>query len=330
MYNGNFSLWCDFIESDFLDGDFKKFIANGDFNGATSNPSIFKNAITTNEKYREASKNLENKTPKQKYEILAMRDIRRAAEIMLRNFCEGDDGFISIEVDPNLMSSKEIYKEGKRLYSAIGMPNVTIKVPATKEGIDAMSDLIEKGINVNATLIFSPEQTKECLSAMKKGTKKFQKRFPNANLPKCVISIFVSRFDKILDAKFEEFGLEKAKFGIYNATLCYEEIQNANLKNVRALFASTGVKNPDLPKDYYIKALMFQNVVNTAPLDAIKAFLQDKGEIIKPAKKDEIQRYFDALKKNNIEISHCYKELLDDGMAQFKVAFDEILQNLKG
>ena len=103
MYSGNFSLWCDFIESDFLDGDFKKFIANGDFNGATSNPSIFKNAITTNEKYREASKNLENKTPKQKYEILAMRDIRRAAEIILRNFCEGDDGFISIEVDPNLM-----------------------------------------------------------------------------------------------------------------------------------------------------------------------------------------------------------------------------------
>ena len=90
------------------------------------------------------------------------------------------------------------------------MPNVMIKVPATKEGIDAMSDLIEKRYKCKCDADFFPQQqTKECLSAMKKGTKKFQKRFPNANLPKCVISIFVSRFDKILDAKFEEFGLER-------------------------------------------------------------------------------------------------------------------------
>ena len=329
MYNGNFSLWCDFIESDFLESDFKEFIKKGVFNGATSNPSIFKNAILTNEKYKTAVKNIKNKDTKRKYEILAMRDIRRAAEIMLRNFCDDDDGFISIEVDPALKSSKEIFKEGKRLYSAIGMPNVMIKVPATKEGLGAMSELVEKGINVNATLIFSPAQTKKCLNAFEKGTKKFRKRFPNANLPKCVISIFVSRFDKMLDEIFANAGLQKAKFGIYNASVCYQEIQKANLSNVRALFASTGTKSPDLPKDYYINELMFANCINTAPLDAIKAFNPQNLSIKTPVSESEIELYFKALKKAKVDIEDCYKKLLDDGMEQFKIAFNEILKSLK-
>jgi len=327
MYDGKFSLWCDFIESEFLENDFKKLIENGVVNGATSNPSIFKNAILTSKVYKDALKNIDAKKPKERYEILATRDIRRAAEIMLKNFVNGDDGFISLEVDPHLKDAKDIFWEGKELYSAIGMPNVMIKVPATKAGIAAMEDLVAKGVNVNATLIFSPDQTKKCINSLAKGTKEFKKRFPDANLPKCVISIFVSRFDKMLDDKFEKFGLERAKFGIYNATKCYNEIEDAKEPNIRALFASTGTKSPNLAKDYYIKELMFENSVNTAPLDAISAF--KTGEFKKPAKKDEIKKYFDALKSNKIDIDEIYEKLLNDGMEQFCIAFDEILKSLK-
>ncbi|MCZ6159359.1 transaldolase [Campylobacter ureolyticus] len=331
MYDGNFSLWCDFIERDFISGEFKELLKNGVFNGATSNPSIFKSAILSSPAYKDQISNFSHKNPKEIYEILATSDIRLAAEAMLKNYVEKDDGFISLEVDPTLScSAKETYKEGKRLYASIGMPNVMIKVPATDEGFEAMSDLLSKGINVNATLIFSPNQTKNCLEAFKNGTKKFKKRFPGATLPKTVISIFVSRFDRLMDEKFATLNIPTAKLGIYNATKCYYEVQNSGLSNVRALFASTGVKGDSLRPSYYVDELMFENSVNTAPLNTIKEFLKGEKKVIKPVSDEIINEFFDLLKQKEIDIKEIYKELLEDGLKQFEVAFDEILKNLKG
>jgi transaldolase len=165
-----FSLWLDFVERDFLKKEFKELIGNNIINGATSNPAIFASAITTSPAYKEQLKSLEGKSPKEKYEALAIEDIKTAAIALRECYDSGNDGYISIEVDPFLSNDTDAtVAEGKRLFEAIGEPNVMIKVPATPAGYEAMTRLMSDGISVNATLIFSPAQAKECLKAMKKG-----------------------------------------------------------------------------------------------------------------------------------------------------------------
>ena len=181
-----FSLWSDFIEREFLESEFQKLIQDNIVNGATSNPSIFKEAILKSPAYREQLSKLQNLDPKSKYEALATADIKRAAQILLPLFQKGDDGFVSIEVDPRLKDDAEgTVEEAKRLLAMIDMPNVMIKVPVTPAGCAAIERLIADGVNVNATLIFSPNQADECLDAMEAGFKKCQDSHS-------VLSIFVS------------------------------------------------------------------------------------------------------------------------------------------
>lgn len=324
MYSGNFSLWCDFVERDFIKGELKDLISSGTVNGATSNPAIFKSSILSSSAYKDQKECFKDYKPKEIYEILATTDIRLAARNLLKNYIQEDGGFISIEVDPRLSGDESgSYKEGKRLYNAIGMPNVMVKIPATKDGYGAMSSLLARGININATLIFSPKQTKECLEAIKEGTKLFNKRFGlEATLPSAVISIFVSRFDRLLDEGLD--GNDRGKVGIYNATKCYHIIQEANLSNTKALFASTGVKGDEYPKSYYIDELMFENSINTAPLDTIKTFIAGDKKLKTPISLDEVDKFL-----NNIDMKSAYSKLLSDGLKQFEVAFDEILKALE-
>ena len=325
-----FSLWCDFIERDFINAQFKDLIAKGIINGATTNPAIFKSAFLTSPAYKESiNRYIKKKTPKELYEILATQDIKTSAYKLLTNYANGDDGFISIEIDPNLFDDSVMsVKEGKKLFNSIKMPNVMVKLPACERSYMAMSELVKKGINVNATLVFSQEQVKNCLDAFFKGLKGYKKRYPNAPEPECVISIFVSRFDKALNDKLKVAGIECNKYGIYNATLAYYKIEECGLKNVRALFASTGVKDAKLAKDYYIDELLFSHSVNTAPLDAIKAFQVRDHKLKKPADKDTITKFFVACQNAGIKYESVCKDLFNDGIRNFKDAFDEILNSI--
>lgn len=329
MYNNEikFSLWCDFLERDFISTEFEDLIGSKIINGATSNPAIFKSAICASAAYEKTKKDYKKKSPKELYEILATQDIKMAAQKLLKNYANDDDGFISLEVDPNLYDdSKGSFKEGKRLFNKIKMPNVMIKIPATKNGFEAMSDLMKNGINVNATLIFSRSQAKECLEAFSEGSKAYAKRFPHSTLPKGVISIFVSRFDRLLDPKFKELNLPTQKFGIYNATMIYKDIQDSALDNVRALFASTGVKSNDLAPDYYVKELLYSNSINTAPLETIKSFIKEPADPKQIPSKTKIDEFFASIK--DIDYDATCKFLLDDGLKAFCKAFDEILDSL--
>ena len=326
----NFSLWCDFLERDFIDKDFDELIKKGIINGATSNPTIFKNAILSSSAYDAAKEEFRKKEPKKLYEILATADIRSAAESLLKNFINGDDGFVSIEVDPCFADDAEaMYREGKHLYSTIGMPNVMIKIPATKAGYEAMRDLLKKGISVNATLVFSPEQTVKCIEAIKEGIAGFRRYFPKANLPKTVISIFVSRFDRLLDEKMAAAGLPTGKIGTMNASKCYNIIAKENLNYVKPLFASTGVKGDDLPKDYYVSELMYPGCVNTAPLETIEAFISGDQKPKTPPSDEEIEHFFARVADAKIDMKKAYKKLLDDGLVAFEEAFKEIIKTLK-
>ena len=314
----DFSLWCDFVERDFLKGEFVELLDKNVFNGATSNPSIFKSAFLTSPAYQNDRRKLKNLNSKAVYEKLAIEDIKRAATTMQYLYENSNDGFISIEVDPTLCDDATgTIEEGKRLFQEIAKKNVMIKVPATKAGYIAMEELMRSGINVNATLIFSPTQAKECMEAFKRA---------NNIESKGVVSVFVSRFDSKLDKQIETFGMKTSKIGIYNATKIYDLIEAYNLPNVRTLFASTGVKSDKLEVDYYIKELLYKNSVNTAPLGTIKAFMG--AEVVEKKPTNEYIKYFEELEKHGIDMQKAYDELLEDGLASFKDAFGQILKEL--
>ena len=321
-----FSLWCDFVERNFLEQEFAQLLKEGAFNAATSNPAIFKSAFLGSSAYVEAKKALKGRSPKEIYEALAIEDIALAASKLLPLYQQGDDGFISIEVDPLLCDDAHAtIQEGRRLFKAISHPNVMIKIPATNAGFEAMETLLAEGINVNATLIFSPEQTQKCLDAFKRVNKK------KTNNAQAVISIFVSRFDRKLDNQLQENGLEASRVGIMNALKCYKMIENEQLSNIRALFASTGVKSNTLRADYYVQELLVPRAINTAPLETIKVFMLN-GKNVKSAHipSDEmIKSFFDTLSLKGIDMNRAYQELMQEGLESFKEAFVEILKSLE-
>ncbi len=326
----SFSLWLDFIERDFLKNEFPKLIQDDIINGATSNPSIFADAIRKSPAYKNQLANLKGLDPKEKYEALAIEDIRSAAQALRDSYEEGNDGYISLEVDPFLSNdTKATVREAKRLFKAIGEPNVMIKIPATEAGYSAMRQLLATGISVNATLIFSPEQAKRCVKAMKEGMSIFENS--GGRRVQAVISVFVSRFDRLLDQKLKELGLDLSKTGIYNAAKIYNIIEESNTPMVRTLFASTGVKEGvALPSDYYICELFAAHSVNTAPLETIKAYASRSQDSFKlPLADEEIENYFVTLEKSGIDMNEVYGKLLEDGLKAFEDSFQEILNALK-
>ena len=191
----SFSLWCDFVEREFLVGEFRAMIEKGEIKGATSNPAIFASAILNSPAYKKSIEKLRGLSAKEIYENLAFSDIKSAATSLLPLWERNkNDGFISIEIDPMLCdeAGKSI-DEGRRIFERINMPNVMIKVPATEAGYEVMSALYADKININATLVFSTSQAQKCLNAL--GTSDNDSEIT----PKAVISVFVSRFDRFID-----------------------------------------------------------------------------------------------------------------------------------
>ncbi len=319
-----FSLWADFIERDYLDGEFKKLIESGAINGATSNPAIFKNAILTSEAYKTQLASLEGLSAKEKYEAVAIYDIQKAADILKPLYEVGDDGYVSIEVDPFLCDdATATIEEGRRLYKAIGRENVMIKIPATSAGYKAMEALTSEGIAVNATLVFKKEQAIECAKAFREGIKCYGKKVDT------VISVFVSRVDRAIDATLKEKGVERALTGIYNSALIYDAIEAMGVEGCRTLFASTGVKDDSLPAHYYIEKLLAFNSVNTAPVETIEAFIKD-GKTLQalPIAQDTIIAHFAKVQAAGVDLESALDTQIADGLEAFKVAFSDILESL--
>jgi len=326
-----FSLWADFIERDFIGTKLKNMADYGIIDGATSNPSIFANAITKSPAYKEQLQELEGKSAKEKYEALAIADIKAAAKVLRPCYDKGLEGYVSIEVDPFLANDIEgTIAEGIRLFKEIGEPNVMIKVPATEAGYPAMTALMSRGISVNATLIFSPKQAEKTMEAMQAGMKDFQ-QFDEGRV-EGVISIFVSRFDRMLDSKLQELGIPTAKTGVLNAAKIYNKIAKCKIPAIKALFASTGVKpEQGLPTDYYITSLCAKHSINTAPIETIEAYEKNpnKGKLALPIDTETIYDHFNALKKAGIDIQEVYDTLMKDGLKAFEDAFSDMLKAIE-
>jgi len=323
-----FSMWLDFVERDFLNQDFGVLIEKGIINGATSNPSIFAQAISTSEAYKEQLATFKKQSAKQKYEALAIQDIKTAAQKLRANYKNKNDGFISVEVDPFLAhDTAGTIKEGKRLFRDIGEPNVMIKIPATDAGYEAMYTLMSLGISVNATLVFSPAQAAQCLDAMSRGLDELSMGVGLS--AQGVISVFVSRFDRLLDPILREKGIQTGKTGIYNAAQIYNLVEEADYPNIRTLFASTGVKGDEYKPDYYIKELLAPHSINTAPLATIEEYIKAPSTQPKlPIVHEEIEKYFESLHSWDIDINAVYAQLMDEGLKAFEQAFSGMLENL--
>ena len=324
--NINYSIWCDFIERDFLESNFQTIIDNKIIHGATSNPAIFQQAIANSTAYSQQISMLQANETKKIYEELAITDIKRAADILKPLYNnDANDGFISLEVDPELCNdTMGTIQEGIRLYNQIDFDNLMIKIPATDAGYGAMEHLTSLGMNVNATLVFSPAQAIKCAQSLNDGIKKSGKD------TKGVVSIFVSRFDRLLNNELKNKGLETSKLGIVNATKCYHEVEKVDNSNIRTLFASTGVKGDELSPSYYIDNLIYPNSINTAPLSTINSWVKDsnkvKSEVIS---ENDCNKYFKLMEKNNINLDSIYNKLLQDGLGAFKVSFQELLDKIK-
>ena len=315
------SIWVDYLERNFLDTEFKELVKNGLVNGITSNPAIFANAITKSDAYKNDIEKLKNKPSEEIYEELAIKDIQKACDVLNEKYEKGDDGFASIEVNPKLANDyKGTVDEALRLVDKIQRDNLMIKIPATEAGYKAMDELAKKGININATLVFSPTQAMKCAEAL-------------SNLPKNkkgVISVFVSRFDRELNNKLANANLSKDRIGFFNAIKIYNQINEKNLENVRVLFASTGVKQDYLNPDYYVEQLNLENSVLTLPLDVIN-YIKDKelNEAFHFQTK-HIDAFFSYLSPANISMQKTYDKLMDEGLKAFEDSFSNMLNSLKG
>lgn len=322
----NFSIWCDFIERDFLENEFGTLIESKTIHGATSNPAIFEQSISSSDAYAQQIAMLQANDEKKIYEELAITDIKRAATLLHPlHENDTDDGFISIEVDPTLCDdAMGTIEEGTRLFASCASPNVMIKIPATEAGYVAMENLTAMGINVNATLIFTPLQASLCAQALDRGINKSKKE------TKAVVSVFVSRFDRELDLTLKIKKLETMQTGIINATKCYYEVEKIENSNIRTLFASTGVKGEEVNPSYYIEKLIYPHSVNTAPLVTIKEYIKQnafqKSDLISEEKCDA---YFAELESNDIDLSKVGEKLLNEGLESFKVSFAQMLKKLK-
>jgi transaldolase len=318
-----FALWADFIERTFLDEGFKELVAKGIINGATSNPAIFKSAILTSPAYKAQLSTLSHLSPKEKYEALAIFDIQSAADILRPLYDAGDDGYVSIEVDPFLCDDAEgTIAEGIRLHATINRPNVMIKVPATEAGYVAMEALASQGIPVNATLIFSVDQALKCAEAFAQASQK-------ASID-TVISVFVSRIDRAIDETLRSRGVSTGLTGITNAADIYNRVEALHVPKCRVLFASTGVKGDEFRASYYIDELLAPNSVNTAPIATIEAYVEGGDRILKlPLSEAKIIEHQRNVAASGVILQEIIEQQIEEGLEAFKVAFSEILNALE-
>jgi len=348
------SIWYDYIRRSFLvSGDMQGLIDKG-LRGVTSNPSIFDKAITDSTDYDAQIRDLseQDKPVEEIYESLALEDIAIAAEMLgaVYNETNGKDGYVSLEVSPELAhNTTQTIAEAKRLFEAVGRPNIMIKVPATAAGIPAITALIGSGVNVNVTLIFSIKNYKAVAAAYLSGLEELATGGPQVNgghgisTVASVASFFVSRVDSAVDSELEKVGNKElqGKIAIANGKMAYLEFQNIfsgprweNLlkkgaRVQRPLWASTGTKNPLYPDTLYVDHLIGPYTVNTVPPDTLKGFL-DHGVVTPTLTKglESAEANLKQLAGLDIHLDMIAEKLQDDGVTAFAKSFESLLAGI--
>ena len=322
-------------------------IASSGVVGVTTNPSIFSAAISGAAEYSADIAALQGSTVDEVVKKLTTDDVRQACDLFTEIYTstKGVDGRVSIEVDPRLAhDTAGTIAAGKELWKIIDRPNVMIKVPATLEGLPAITELIAAGISVNVTLIFSVKRYGQVIDAYMQGIE----RCENPATVHSVASFFISRIDSSVDALLKANGSTEAtallgKAAIANAHLAYQlfeekfssskwqalETKSANKQ--RPLWASTGVKDPAYPDTQYVVELIAPETVNTMPQSTLDALIDHgiiRGNTISGKYADAVE-VLKGLSSLGISLDQVTTELEIDGVKKFAQAWNELLENVK-
>ncbi|WP_392968643.1 transaldolase [Streptomyces sp. LN245] len=319
--------------------------------GVTTNPSIFQKAISSGDGYEQQVSELAARkvTVEEALRMITTADVRDAADILHPVFdaTEGQDGRVSIEVDPRLAhNTAATIAEAKQLAWLVDRPNTLIKIPATKAGLPAITEVIGLGISVNVTLIFSLERYREVMEAFLAGLEKAKERGLDLSKIHSVASFFVSRVDTEIDKRLDALGTPEAKAargkaGLANARLAYEAyeevfstdrwaaLDRAQANKQRPLWASTGVKDPAYKDTLYVDELVAPNTVNTMP-EATLGAAEDHGQITGntiAGTYEQSRTELDAVEKLGISYDDVVQLLEDEGVEKFESAWNDLLKS---
>ena len=333
LYKAGTSTWLDDLSRAALTTTLPERIARQEVFGVTTNPAIFQAAITKDASYKSAIAANKHLSAEEIVEILTTEDVRDACKLFRPIFdaTNGVDGRVSIEVDPRLAhNTEETIEQAKRLWSIIDQPNLMIKIPATRAGLPAITEVIASGISVNVTLIFSLTRYAEVIDAYQAGIE----RCANPKSVHSVASFFVSRVDSAIDKLLNDDTL-KGKAAVANARLAYElyleKFKNFPHNHQRPLWASTGVKDPAYRNTLYVDSLIAPNTVNTMPPATLDATIATEVEArdtishnIESAKAELL-----ALAKAGIDLVKVTDELEADGVEKFMASWEVLLAEVE-
>ena len=347
------AVWYDNMHRGLItSGELQRLIDLG-VRGLTSNPTIFEKAIAGSDDYDAALLSLaeSGKSTEEIYEALVIEDIQSAADVLRPVFehTGGADGFASLEVSPHLSHDADAtVTEARRLFAALGRPNVMVKVPATPEGFVAIRRLIGDGININVTLIFSLDAYSHVRDAYIAGLDDLVRSGGDATKVASVASFFVSRVDTAVDNLLEERlaggdseGLS-GKAAVANAKLAYRAFQAAfyserfaalrekGARVQRPLWASTGTKNAAYSDMLYVESLAGRDTVNTMPEATLNAFLEH-GRAFEAIETDiaSAESSLRALEAAGVGMEGVTEKLLEDGLQSFADSYDKLLVNIE-
>ncbi|ALO97478.1 MULTISPECIES: transaldolase [Streptomyces] len=344
------SIWLDDLSRKRItSGSLAELVASGSAVGVTTNPSIFQAAIGSGEGYEEQLTDLAVRgvTVDEAVRMMTTADVRDAADILrpVYDASGGRDGRVSIEVDPRLAHETEAtIAEAKQLAWLVDRPNVMIKIPATKAGLPAITEVIGLGISVNVTLIFSLERYREVMAAYLAGLEKARERGVDLSTIHSVASFFVSRVDSEIDKRLTALGTDEAlalkgRAALANARLAYEAYEEVfasdrwlalagdKANKQRPLWASTGVKDPAYKDTLYVDELVAPGTVNTMPEATLNA-VADHGEITGDTVTGgyaQARADLAAVERLGIAYDEVVRQLENEGVAKFEVAWQDLL-----
>jgi transaldolase/glucose-6-phosphate isomerase len=351
------SVWLDYIRRNLItSGELQRHLDEDGLRGMTSNPTIFEKAITGSNLYTDilTSPDAANLNAKGLFEKIAVRDVQDACDIFAQVYRESNrrDGYVSIEVSPYLAAdSQGTIEEARRLWKSVARENVMVKVPATPEGIPAIRQLLEEGLNINITLLFAQSAYEQVAEAFLAALDARAAKGQDISRIASVASFFVSRIDSLIDGKIDEnlktvtdagqktlLESVRGKVAIANARLTYKKYQELfssarwkalaakGAQTQRLLWASTSTKNPKYRDVLYVEELIGADTVDTIPPATFDAF-RDHGKL-RPSLTENVDasaRIMADLGNAGISMNQVTDKLLADGVKLFGDAFKQLL-----
>jgi transaldolase len=317
--------------------------------GVTSNPTIFQKAMSEGDWYDEQLREVLNgeDDPKEIFLQLAVRDIQDACDLLRPVWDEGkgQDGYVSMEVDPNFANDTEAtIDEATRFHEWVDRPNLHVKIPATKDGLPAIEEMIARGRNINVTLIFGLDRYADVAEAYIRGLERLVEAGGDPSRVASVASFFVSRVDTEADRRLDEAGRPelKGKLAVANAKLAYQRykeifsgarwqaLAGKGATKQRCLWASTSTKNPEYRDVMYVEELIGPETVNTMPKETIEAF-QDHGRVALTLEQglDEARKVFRDLGAARVDYDDVTDTLEREGVQKFADSFADLLEGIE-